>query len=99
MPSLPKPHVIMTKTRAAGHGSGLPGARHIRSSRNDRPYHYMVHSKHFAYEEYALHLGQVSPVRSTSPATAPATGTASRPPSLETPTCRSRFSPTASAAR
>ncbi|MFF6954731.1 hypothetical protein ACFZAD_39795 [Streptomyces iakyrus] len=58
MPALPKPHVIMTKTRTTGHDSGLPGARHIRSSRNDRPYHYMVHSQHFAYEEYALHLGQ-----------------------------------------
>ncbi|MFJ9079637.1 hypothetical protein ACIRO3_31030 [Streptomyces sp. NPDC102278] len=56
--ALPKPHLIMTKTRTTGPESGLPGARHVRSSRNDRPYHYMVHSPHFAYEEYALHLGQ-----------------------------------------
>ncbi|MFF0553877.1 hypothetical protein ACFYUL_33480 [Streptomyces sp. NPDC004311] len=58
MSALPKPHLIMTKTRTTGEESGLPGARHIRSSRNDRPYHYMVHSPHFAYEEYAVHLGQ-----------------------------------------
>ncbi|WP_329391640.1 hypothetical protein OG625_40455 (plasmid) [Streptomyces sp. NBC_01351] len=48
----------MTKTRTTGTGSGLPGARRIRSSRNDRPHHYMVHSPHFAYEEYAVHRGQ-----------------------------------------
>ncbi|MEV5864342.1 hypothetical protein AB0L83_32055 [Streptomyces sp. NPDC052071] len=58
MSALPKPHLIMTKTRTTGSSSGLPGARHIRSSRNNRPYHYMVHSPHFAYEEYAVHLGQ-----------------------------------------
>lgn len=58
MPALPKPQLIRTKTRTTGHDSGLPGARHVRSSRNNRPYHYMVHSPHFAYEEYALHLGQ-----------------------------------------
>ncbi|MFE5556742.1 hypothetical protein [Streptomyces sp. NPDC056544] len=58
MSAFPKPHLILTKTRTMGADSGLPGARHIRSSRNDRPYHYMVHSPHFAYEEYAVHLGQ-----------------------------------------
>ncbi|MFE3143998.1 hypothetical protein [Streptomyces scopuliridis] len=58
MTALPKPNLIMTRTRTTGTASGLPGARHIRSSRNDRPYHYMVHSPHFAYEEYAVHLGQ-----------------------------------------
>ncbi|GGK93890.1 hypothetical protein [Streptomyces flaveus] len=58
MPALPKPQLMLTKTRTTGPDAGFPGARHIRSSRNDRPYHYMVHSPHFAYEEYAIHLGQ-----------------------------------------
>ncbi|MCX4783663.1 hypothetical protein [Streptomyces sp. NBC_01264] len=58
MSALPKPHLIMTKTRIMGTGSGLPGARRIRSARNDRPHHYMVHSPHFAYQEYAVHRGQ-----------------------------------------
>lgn len=56
MSALPKPQLMLTKTRSTGFDAGLPGARHIRSSRNDRPYHYMVHSPHFAYEEYAIHL-------------------------------------------
>ncbi|WP_030200824.1 hypothetical protein [Streptomyces sp. NRRL S-87] len=58
MTALPKPQLIMSRTRTTPAGSGLPGARRIRTSRNDRPYHYMVHSPHFAYEEYAIHLGQ-----------------------------------------
>ncbi|MCP9958890.1 hypothetical protein [Streptomyces sudanensis] len=58
MTALPKPNLIMTRTRTTGMASGLPGARRIRSSRNDRPYHYMIHSPHFAYQEYAVHLGQ-----------------------------------------
>ncbi|MFJ8489563.1 hypothetical protein ACIRBZ_14530 [Streptomyces sp. NPDC094038] len=58
MPAFPKPQLMLTKTRTTDRNAGFPGARHIRSSRNDRPYHYMVHSPHFAYEEYAVHLGQ-----------------------------------------
>ncbi|MEU6807331.1 hypothetical protein [Streptomyces neyagawaensis] len=74
MAALPKPQLMLTKTRTTGHHSGFPGARHIRSSRNDRPYHYMVHSPHFAYAEYAVHLGQFDWLSfCAGPGTAPVT--------------------------
>ncbi|MBV1855646.1 hypothetical protein [Catellatospora tritici] len=56
--SFPKPHLIMTKSLTSDDASGLPGARQVRTSRNDLPYHYVIHSPHFAYDVYALHLGQ-----------------------------------------
>ncbi|MFD3651724.1 hypothetical protein ACFWUT_35120 [Streptomyces cyaneofuscatus] len=72
MSALPKPQLMLTKTRSTGFDAGLPGARHIRSSRNDRPYHYMVHSPYFAYEEYAIHLGQYDRLSFYGDAAAPA---------------------------
>lgn len=58
MPALAKPHLILSKPVTSRGACGLPGATQIKTSRNNFPYHYVIHSPHFAYPDYALHLGQ-----------------------------------------
>jgi hypothetical protein len=58
MSALPKPQLIQTSATTSGDACGFPGARHVRTSHNDVPYHYVIHSPQFAYIDYALHLGQ-----------------------------------------
>lgn len=58
MSALPAPQLIQSSATTSGDACGFPGARHVRTSRNDVPYHYVIHSPQFAYIDYALHLGQ-----------------------------------------
>ena len=54
----PMPSLIMNRMVAYNAESGTPGSAKILTSRNDVPYHYVIHSDHFEYDVYALHMGQ-----------------------------------------
>jgi|HubBroStandDraft_5_1064220.scaffolds.fasta_scaffold89261_2 hypothetical protein len=54
----PLPSLIRNRTAVYDAASGAPGSAKILTSRNDAPYHYVVHSDHFEYDVYALHMGQ-----------------------------------------
>ena len=53
MPALVKNRLVDFDDRC-----GTPHSRRIVSSRNDVPYHYVVHSDFFADDAYARHVGQ-----------------------------------------
>src|SRR5215469_3818045 len=54
----PLPSLVRNRIVAYDPASGAPGSAKILTSRNDAPYHYVIHSGHFAYDVYALHMGQ-----------------------------------------
>ena len=54
----PLPSLIRNRIVGYDSASGTPGSAKILTSRNDVPYHYVIHSDHFAYDVYALHMGQ-----------------------------------------
>ncbi|WP_237409117.1 hypothetical protein [Streptomyces sp. M2CJ-2] len=58
MQTFPKPHLIMSRSVRSADDCGLPGAVRVKTSRNDVPYHFVVHSPQFTYKDYGVHRGQ-----------------------------------------